>query len=115
MHLNATRIKQLKWLGLAVMTLLVLYWLTITLATELVRQREKTLEVLAGIESIKHWFCFMRFVIYVGFYAAWGVILRKYKPTMSEATIVATRRVLVRFFIVYEVFFGINIIAFLQR
>ena len=105
----------LKRLGLGVVILLLFYWLSITFATELLRHREKTLEVLAGIDAIKHWFFVMHLAIYVGFYLAWGWILRKYKPEIRSDTIVETRTFLVRFFIVYELFFGINIIAFLLR
>ena len=108
-------LNSLKRLGLGVVILLLFYWLSITFATELLRHREKTLEVLAGIDAIKHWFFVMRLAIYVGFYFAWSWMLRKYKPDISSETIVETRKFLVRFFIVYELFFGINIIAFLLR
>ncbi len=108
-------IKWIKRFGVCVVVLLVCYWLSITIATELMRHRERTLEILAGIESIKHWFFLMRLMIYVGFYIAWGWMLKKLKPEISTEHITETRKLLVRFFIVYELFFGINIIAFLMR
>ena len=108
-------IKWLKRLGVCVVVFLVLYWLSITIATELMRHREKTLEMLAGIEAIKHWFFLMRLAIYVGFYVIWGWMLKKLKPGITTVNIMETRKLLVRFFIVYELFFGVNIIAFLQR
>jgi hypothetical protein len=103
------------WIVVTLGVLTIFYWFALPLAAELVRHPEQTLSVLAWIESYKRWFFVVRVSVYASVYFFWGWILQRCKPDISTHMIVDTRKVLVRFFIVYEVFFGFNIIALLLR
>jgi hypothetical protein len=48
-------------------------------------------------------------------YILWNQLLRKLKPDIDSDIISESRKMVVRFFIVYELFFGINIFALLLR
>lgn len=102
-------------LGIGLVILLLLMWLSMTFATELFKHREKTLDFVAGVDSIKHWFIVMRLSIYLCIYFAWSYILRWLKPDISEDKIVDGRRILLRLFIAYELLFGINIISWIMH
>ncbi len=115
MRIKKSRIKTLKAFGIYVIAVLLLMWLLMTIATELLKNQEQTLEFLTGIDSIKPWFFMLRLALYATIYVCWRLILTKLQPTVSDAKIVYGRRILVRLFIVYELFFGINIISWLMR
>jgi|GEM_PF-2271064 len=116
-HLNKMKrvLKFCQWMGLGVVAIFALYWLSITLATELLRHREKTLDALTSIDAIKHWFFVMRLALYIGCYAACAWIMRRLNPEINAERFAQTRKLLIRFFIVYELFFGINVLALLLR
>lgn len=108
----------LKWfkrVGICLALFLLIYWLAIVIATELMRHHERTLEFLGGIDSIKHWFILMRLSIYAACYFLCGWFMKLLRPNVTTETVKTGRTVLLRLFIVYELFFGINIIAFLTH
>lgn len=109
------RINTLKKIGIVIVIALVLMWLSLTIATELLRHHEKTMEYLAGIESIKHWLILVRLTVYVVLYLSWGTIMCHFKPTISEELIKDSRAMVLRFCLVYEIFVGINIIEWMTR
>lgn len=105
----------IKRVCIGIALILLIYWLAIIMATELIRHHQRTLEFLGGIDSIKHWFVLMRLTIYSVCYFLCGWFMALLRPNVTAETIQTTRRVLLRLFIVYELFFGINIIAFLSH
>ena len=108
----------LKWVKrvcIGIALILLIYWLAIIIATELMRHHERTLEFLGGIDSIKHWFILMRLTIYAACYFLCGWFMKFLRSTVTTETIKTTRTALLRLFIVYELFFGINIVAFLTH
>lgn len=109
------RINTLKKIGLMIVVILVVVWLSLTIATELMRHQVKTMEWLAGIESIKHWLILVRLVVYFSLYKLWGTILRHYKPTISDELVTDSRNMMLRFCLVYEIFIGINILEWIMR
>ena len=116
MHLSILKcFKWAKWIGIAVILMLVVWWMSLNVVTELLKHRELTFSFLTGIDSYKHYFLVMRLSIYVFFYLIWKSLLRKLKPNVSDENIAQSKKFLVRFFIVYELFFGINILAFIPR
>jgi hypothetical protein len=115
MRIKKNQIKMLKVFGIGLVVLLLGMWLAMTLATELFKHREQTLDFVAGVNSIKHWFILMRLSLYVSVYFTWRYILTWLKPDISEETIVYGRRMLVRLFIAYELLFGINIINWITH
>jgi hypothetical protein len=115
MRIRKGNLKRLKMLCLGLAVILLLMWLSMTFATELFKHRERTLDFLAGVDSIKHWFIVMRLSIYLGVYFAWQYILRWLKPDISDDKIIYGRRMLIRLFIAYELLFGVNIIAWIMH
>lgn len=109
------QIKTLKKWGIFIVVVLVLFWLSLTIATELLRQNQRTMEFLAGIESIKHWLILVRLTVYFILYQSWGSLLRHFKPTISDELVKDSRNMMMRFCLVYELFVGINIIAWMTR
>lgn len=109
------QINTIKKIGLFIVVVLALMWLILTLATELMRHQQQTMEFLAGIESIKHWLILVRLVVYFSLYQLWEKILRRYKPEASDELVKDTRNMVLRFCLVYELFFGINILAWIAR
>lgn len=115
MLIKKSYLKTIKKVGIGFAILLFLVWLSMTLAIELLQRRERTLDLVAGIDSIKHWFIVMRLSIYLSIYFGWRYILIWLKPDISESRVVYGRRMLVRVFIAYELMFGINIIAWITH
>lgn len=114
MRLNVG-MKWVKRVCICIALVLLIYWLAIIIATELMRHHEQTLDFLGGVDSIKHWFILMRIAIYAGCYFLCGWLMRLIQPKATPDSIKTARAVLIRLFIVYELFFGINIIAFLSH
>lgn len=106
---------RLKQFVIAIVILLVLFYLSLNLIIELLSHRTQTLEFLASIDHIKPWFFVMRVTIYLASYFMCAWLLKKLQPNTSDENIALTRSCLVKFFIVYEVLFGINVMAFVMR
>lgn len=115
MRIKKRNMKTLKAFGVYVVAVLLLMWLLMTIATELFKHQERTLDFLTGIDSIKPWFFVLRLALYSTIYLCWRLILTKLQPSVSEEKIIYGRRILIRLFIVYELFFGINIIGWITR
>lgn len=115
MQIKKSILKTIKVVGIWLIVLLLCIWLSMTLATELFRHRDQTLDFVAGIDAIKHWFIVMRLTIYFVIYFGWRFILTRLRPNITEEKVVYGRRMLVRLFIVYELLFGINIVNWISH
>lgn len=105
--------RRLKIVGVGVVAFLLCAWLAMVFATALLKHQTATLDFLSGIESIKHWFIVARIAFYASVLALWPWILRHFKPTLSNDNVRLSRQMMLRFFIVYELLFGINIIQWI--
>jgi hypothetical protein len=116
MMYSTTKTKRLLfWIVVTLGVLTVFYWLALPVIAQLLRHPDHTLSVLAWIDAYKQWFFVVRFSVYAGVYGYWDRLLRCYKPDIANEVIIHTRKFLVRFFIVYELFFGIHVIAMFWR
>jgi len=104
-----------KQFAIAIVIFLVLFYLSLNLIVELLKHRTQTLEFLVGIDHIKPWFFVMRLTIYLTSYVMCGWLFKKLQPNTSDDKIALTRSCLVKFFMIYELLFGINIMAFVMR
>lgn len=111
MFLNT--IRGIAWFCSVLLVIFLLLWLAIVVAKLLLHHGQQASDYLHRIESIKAYFFIVRFTIYICIYCTWGWIVHLFKPDVPEENIIGSRKVIVRFFVVYEVFFGFNVIAFI--
>jgi hypothetical protein len=116
MHLNTTKaFSWVKWLFVCILLMGLLWWLLHILFSEILKNPTKTLYFLSGVDAAKPYFLMMRLAIYASTYVAWNPLLKKLKPNISSDHIAQSKKIVVRFFIVYELLFGIQVLDFITH
>ena len=116
MRLNTTKAFSLvKWFFVCISSMGLLWWLLHHLFGELLKNPTQTLHFLSGVNTAKPYFFMMRLAIYAGIYLAWNPLLKKLKPDISSDHVAQSKKLVVRFFIMYELLFGIHVLGFITH